>query len=48
MTVISNKVNHPDIENILDFWHKCEFFLPFDLQRAVLDAEISQKGCTSG
>lgn len=39
MTVISNKVNHPDIENILDFWHKCEFFLPFDLQRAVLEVK---------
>lgn len=43
MTVISDKADHPDIENILDFWHKCEFFLPFDLQRAVLDVKKEDK-----
>ncbi|WP_259650284.1 DEAD/DEAH box helicase family protein, partial [Gluconacetobacter diazotrophicus] len=43
MTMISDKESHPDIEDILDFWHKCEFFLPFDLQRAVLDVKKEDK-----
>lgn len=43
MTVIADKMNYPNIENILDFWHKCEFFLPFDLQRAVLDVKKEDK-----
>lgn len=43
MTVILDNANHPNIEYILDFWHKCEFFLPFELQRAVLDVKKEDK-----
>lgn len=43
MSVISNKTKNADILNILDFWHKCEFFLPYDLQRNVLDVKQEER-----
>lgn len=43
MNGISDKAMHPEILNILDFWHKCEFFLPYDLQRNVLDVKQEEK-----
>lgn len=33
--------------NILDFWHKIEFFLPFDLQKELIDNEDIRKICYS-
>lgn len=35
-------IGHSSCTNILKFWHKVEFFIPFDLQRQVLEAKDAE------
>lgn len=39
---MNNSVCTKELSQILHFWHKVEFFIPFDLQRQVLEAEDAE------
>ena len=39
MTLLEKYFNHTSPRKILDFWHTCEFFLPFALERQVMQVK---------
>jgi len=39
MSLAEKYLDHPSPRKILDFWHTCEFFLPFALERQVMQVK---------